>query len=1133
MQTRSLWLRFVVAFAALLFPSTLLIAQTTTASLNGTVVDQAGAVVSNVTVTVINNATAAKREVRTDSKGDFSVALLPPGQYSLRAVRTGFARIEIPNITLNTNDQRTMLVRLKVGAVNETVTVDASTAGFESSSSVGTVVDNNFVNELPLKSRSFQSLLLITPGVVLAGNGAEAGQLSINGMRSDQNYWTIDGLSVNTGVAAGGTNMNNMNQTFTGSVPGFNAFGTTNGLISVDALQEFKVQTSTYSAEFGRQPGGQVQMTTRSGSNQFHGVMYDYLRNDIFDAMAYFDNWYGNPEPVTRYNDYGATLGGPILKNHTFFFFSYEGMKYRHPLAGSNVHVPTAAVRNDSRLDPNIKALLNAFPVGTGPEEVDTTGAPQGTQLFYNSKSTPMNSDSYSLRLDHNLSSKWSVNGRYTYAPSFQQSWNYAALQSTQTNQSSLAFGVTGTLTPALTNQISAGYSRSGGVNRTAFESIYGATPPPAAALFGGRTPLNGAKTTYASWSFYPTGSYTYAYNFSAGDQTHNLNRALNITDTLSWAKGSHLFKFGVDYRHLSPVIAPVDYSLNAQMTGSAYFYNNTASYLSVSAQHAATIISNNYSAFAQDTWKMTPRLTLDYGIRWEVNPAPSGGDPNDLIFVQGWENPSTMTIAPQGTKGYTIDWAAFAPRAGASYELRTKQGWESIIRGGFGLFYDLGSAVAAASATGSRSQTYNPSITSMKVPFNDTILTPLPVRTFPTPPYTSPLGYSFFGKLDNWSTPKTYEWNVALQQSLGSAQTLTITYVGDAGRKMPRRFSSIVNADGSNVNFPTSAQITIVRNDGNWADTSIYHGLQVSFQRQMKHGVQLMSNYTWAHAIDTASQDTQIFAYLMQSQLPVGTRGNSDSDRRHNLNVAMTYQVPNWNPEPMPLRILNNVFTKGWSVSNVFSAQSGTPFNVLYSELTTAYDPNGSTNLRPDLIPNVPLWISQKTYTASNGKVWNVPGGKRLNPAAFNFGSYDPVTGVGVSGPSSTALGPVSQLAQGNLPRNFLRTSPAWQLDTSLGRDFKVRERLKLQYRFEAYNIMNHANLTSYSTGMGFYNPNTKYNNGTAGGAKALFPTPAVYWGMAQAQMGMSGSGGMAGMMPVFSTGGSRSVQMALKLVY
>src|SRR5215472_10995280 len=326
MQNRSIWQRF--AFAAVLFTTPLMIAQTTTATLSGTVVDQAGAVIPDVKIVVLNTATAAKRDVSTNPQGDFSVALLPPGKYSLRAVRSGFARIEIPNITLNTNDERRLLVKLKVGQVNETVTVDGSTIGLESSSAVATVVDSNFVDQLPLKGRSFQSLLLMTPGVVSATK--DAGQLSVNGLRTNANYWTIDGVSANTGVASTGSASVTVNQAFTGAIPGFNAFGGTNGLISVDALQEFKVQTASYSAEFGRQPGGQVQLTTRSGSNEFHGVAYDYFRNDLLEANNYF-NKYNHPTPIarpkTRLNDFGGTFGGPIVKNRTFFFFSYEGMR--------------------------------------------------------------------------------------------------------------------------------------------------------------------------------------------------------------------------------------------------------------------------------------------------------------------------------------------------------------------------------------------------------------------------------------------------------------------------------------------------------------------------------------------------------------------------------------------------------------------------------------------------------------------------------------------------------------------------------------------------------------------------------------------------------------------------------------
>ncbi len=290
MHNSSIWRRFT--FAALLFTAPLMIAQSTTATLTGTVVDQAGAVVPDVKIVVVNAATAVARGVNTNPQGDFSVPLLPPGKYLLRAARAGFARIEIPNITLNTNDERTLLIKLKVGEVNETITVDGSRIGVEGSGAVSTVVDSNFVSQLPLKGRSFQSLLLMTPGVVNAAGqaGKEAGQLSVDGLRTNSNYWTIDGVSANTGVASTGGASLNVNQAFTGAVPGFNAFGGTNGLISVDALQEFKVQSSTYSAEFGRQAGGQVQLTTRSGSNEYHGVAYDYLRNDILEANDWFNN---------------------------------------------------------------------------------------------------------------------------------------------------------------------------------------------------------------------------------------------------------------------------------------------------------------------------------------------------------------------------------------------------------------------------------------------------------------------------------------------------------------------------------------------------------------------------------------------------------------------------------------------------------------------------------------------------------------------------------------------------------------------------------------------------------------------------------------------------------------------------
>jgi outer membrane receptor protein involved in Fe transport len=1094
MQNRSLWL--LLLMVALLFTTPLLVAQSTTATVSGTVADESGAVVPDVKIVLLNVATSAKREVTTNNEGYFSIALLPPGRYSLRATREQFAHVEIPNINLNTNDERAFRIKLKVGSVNESVSVDASTVSVETSTAVSTVVDNNFVNQLPLKGRSFQSLLLMTPGVINA-TGQEAGQISVNGLRTDANYWTVDGVAANVGVGIASAG-NNVNQTFTGSVPGFNAFGGTNGLISVEALQEFKVQTSTYSAEFGRQPGGQVQLTTRSGSNQFHGVLYDYFRNDILEANDWFSNRRGDPKPKTRLNDFGGTFSGPIFKNRTFFFFSYEGMRYRHPSGMTDTYVPSDRLRNDSRINPTIRALLNAFPVSSAPENMmpDPNNPdnliPDGTSNYTFWQSSPMNMDSYSIRLDQIINSKWTAFGRYSYAPSNQQIWSLSQLQSTAINMRTITLGLTGVLSPRITNQITLNYSSSGGDGDTVIEPVNGAVVPSTADLFGGTVPAG--NTRFASWYFlgWPGNSF----GLAAGDQTQNKNRSFNLTDNFSWSKGTHSLKVGVDFRYLAPRLAPMDYSLNVSAYSQESLYNNTMDYVSVYAYNQATIISKNLSLFAQDSWKVSPRLSLDLGVRWELNPPPHGLSSTDLIFVKGWQNPATMTIAPEGTQGYTTDYRAFAPRFGGSYELLRRTGWETILRGGFGMFYDLGSATAGYGANGFRSG--NPSF-GVPFPFSDSVIAPPAPRTYPTPPYDQyASGQALVGMLDGWKTPATYQWNFGIQQSLGNTQVLTLNYVGNAARGLPRSYAMTSGTNGyGNPNFPDWASILITRNDPGYGDTSDYNALQVQFQRRMTRGLQILSNYTWAHAIDTASQDTNIFDYVFPSLKPAMTRGSSDNDRRHVLNIATTYQVPRLSPTNGVLGFLNKVFAKGWSLDGIFTAQSGAPLNVTFMRDTAPFDPNG-VSLRADLVPGAPIWISDSS----------APGGKRLNMAAFAL----PVNG----------MGPAELLTQGNLARNSITAPGSWQVDTSIGRDFRLSERFKLQYRAELFNALNHANFGGYDTGLGFYSP--QWGN---------YPENPSRFGRATTMLGTGGQGGSLGMIPLFSNGGPRSVQMALKLVF
>src|SRR6266852_8244196 len=351
--------------------------QSTSATLSGTVEDESGAVIPGVTVTAVNKGTQLARDAVTNDQGYFRIPLLPPGAYTLKAHAQGFAPVEFPNVVLNVGDQKALQIQLKAGDINATVQVVNEAPLINESPAVGTVVDRQFIANLPLNGRSFQSLIALAPGVVITkANPSNAGQYSVNGQQANANYFTVDGVSANIGMSPS----IQIGQAEGGSLPGVSASGGTNNLVSIDALQEFRVQTSTYAPEFGREPGGQVQVATRSGTNQFHGAAFDYLRNDVLDASNWFTNANRLNKPPLRQNDFGGTFSGPILlprlgeggrhpwysgRNLTFFFFSYEGLRLRLPLSVTTT-VPSLALRRSAA--PPIQPLLNAFPLPNGPD---------------------------------------------------------------------------------------------------------------------------------------------------------------------------------------------------------------------------------------------------------------------------------------------------------------------------------------------------------------------------------------------------------------------------------------------------------------------------------------------------------------------------------------------------------------------------------------------------------------------------------------------------------------------------------------------------------------------------------------------------------------------------------------------
>jgi Carboxypeptidase regulatory-like domain len=399
-------------------------AQSATATLSGAVVDEAGAVVAGAKIELTNLSAVLKRAATTSGEGYFSFPLLPPGTYTLQALREGFAPVEIKNIVLNVNDQQAIRIQMKVGQVGATVNVVESATLIRESPAVGTVVDRQFVENLPLNGRSFQSLIQLTPGLVPTATTANRlGQFSVNGQRESTNYFMIDGVSanlgVNTGVSISGSGLGGG----AGQYPGYGAQGGTNSLVSVDALQEFRIQTSTFAPEFGRTPGGQVSIVTRSGGNEFHSSLFEYFRNEKLDANDFFANGAGVKRAALRNNQFGGTFSGPLYlprfgeggaayydgRNRTFFFFSYEGLRLRLPQFRTE-QVPSLDARR--RASGAVRAFFDAFPVPNGRDLGD------GLAEFNASYSDPSTLDATSLRVDHKVGDKLTLFGRYNYSPS-------------------------------------------------------------------------------------------------------------------------------------------------------------------------------------------------------------------------------------------------------------------------------------------------------------------------------------------------------------------------------------------------------------------------------------------------------------------------------------------------------------------------------------------------------------------------------------------------------------------------------------------------------------------------------------------------------------------------------------------
>jgi hypothetical protein len=1003
-------------------------AQSPVGTISGIVVDPTGAAVAGAEILVVNDATRVQYPGRSNQEGIYLVSNLPPGSYRLQVSKPGFKTIIKPDVTLNVQDALALNFSLPLGAISEIVTIEGGTPLVNTeSAAVGTVIDRQFVQSLPLNGRSFNTLLQLTPGVVIApASSTSPGQFSIAGQRSDANYFTVDGVSANFGAGSGGY----LGNTGNGTTQAFSALGSTSSLVSVDALQEFRVETSSFAPEFGRTPGGQVILVTRSGTNDFHGEVFDYFRNTVMDANDWFANQAGNPRAAEHHNDFGGVLGGPIVKDHTFFFFSYEGARLDLPQT-AEIEVPSAFARQSA--SPALAPFLAAFPLPK-----DNTVTPGVfTSSFTGTYPNQATLNATSLRIDHALNSRFLIFGRYNYAPSdIQQRTNSLSNVNTlATNTQTLTVGLNMMLSSTLSNSVRGNYSTQSVQSSYTLDSFGGAVPLPASTLLGPLSPSDSlAYFTLADANAYFLGPYT-----------RNKVTQLNFTDDLNMSVGVHSFKFGADYRDIF-------LDQNVYRNGLYYYGPTVSDFLSTAAVSLSSgtnkpsqILSQAFSLYAQDNWRINARLTMTYGLRWELNPAPS---PRNGTLLAAWKNvedPANLTLAPFGTPVYGTTFGNFAPRVGIA--LKLNQSGTAVLRAGWGTFYDIGSGVAASIGA------YFPNSSDA---FTTNLAFPVPDPSIYIPPISKSPPYGLVQAVaPNLELPRSYQWNVALEKSF-AGQVVSATYVGQAGRNLLRN-EAIYQP---NADFSNAFQV-----DTNSARSN-YNALQLQYRRPLAHGVQVLASYTFSHSLDNASSDV-IAATPGVILSGASDYASSDFDVRQNFSCALSVNLP-----AAGRNFLVSALTKDWSLQTVVVARTGFPFNGIIF----GYSPGGYADSRPDLVPNEPFWIKDSS----------APGGQRLNPNAFAI---------------------PSTVRQGTEGRNDIPGFGLTQADVSLGRQFPIRERVKLQFRTDVFNLLNHPNFTN--------------------------PIAVVQFGPAYLSSMEMLNNGLGGLNPLFQQGGPRSLQLSAKITF
>lgn len=851
--------------------------------ISGIIVDASASSVPDAMVSVVNEDTGFHHAALSKPDGSYFLPALQPGIYKITVRKIGFRTMVRFGIHVNETRPARVDFKLVVGSLQETVTVEGSPQLLNTEdAAVGTVVGPGQIERLPLNGGPLLGLLELTPGLLVTpATRGEAGQFTVDGQRPNTNYFLVDGVSANSGVSGGGTAA----EATGGSLPGMTAFGSLDGLISIGALQEMRTQTSTTAAEFGRLPGAQISLTSRSGSNELHGSLSDSFRNTALDANDWFANQHGYGRASLHLQDFSAALGGPIWRDRTFFFASYEGLRMQQPFVW-NVPVPSLAARSNSLAWAN--PLLNMFPAPNGAD------LGKGLAEWSGNMSRPARFDAGALRLDHAFTSRLTGFARFSETPS-STSYGSDPVNSLTIRSRAITGGITLRARPTLVFDLhlNASAATASSVWQQNGASLPDCSIQPAIQFFN----LPNTCTYLVRLSIAGIGQAI------SGSEGRHSQSQYQLSPAATWNKGTHSIRFGVDYRRLAPIRSDSTGTLSIladtveALASSSNFWDAT------SPQQYISAVVSEISAYAQDTWRATPRLTLSFGLRWEISPAP-------LLRGAHSFDPSTDQSVNVHRPTWPSTYTNFAPRFGIAYQ--PSANGHTVLRAGVGFYFDSSLSLAADLV-------------------NDG---PLNVSNFLSPRDGFISAQLIFGFTPGLRLPLVKQWNASIEHAFDRNDAVTLGYIGSTAGDLIRRE---IGGPGST----NSSLLALGTNHGE----SQYNSLQAQYRRRLASGLQAIASYSWSHSIDNSSTDSGL--YWAGSGVPLGQdRGSSDFDVRHLFTAGFSYDFPT-----------HPLFLKNWALDGMFRARTGFPINVLSADQFMGV--RFENVFRPDLVPGQPVWIS------------------------------------------------------------------------------------------------------------------------------------------------------------------------------